>query len=75
MTTATITSFCKTVSNPYVSDRKLALKMRARHARSGKISRDISREGCGVAIYAFGFDELGNTIALTKDGFVKQYIG
>ena len=74
MTNAAIADFAKSVINPYIADRKLALKCNARHNRLGRIPRDISKEGAGVKVLAFGFDELDNTIALTSDGFIKQYI-
>jgi hypothetical protein len=56
-----------------VSDRKIADLLRVKHIRSGKIDRQASKEGSGVAVYAYGFDSLGNVIALCKDGIVRQF--
>ena len=58
-----------------VSDYKIANQLRIKHIRSGKIERRISKEGSGISIYAYGFDSLGNVIALCKDGIVRQFIG
>jgi len=41
-------------------------------ARKGEI---MSGEGKGVKIQAYGYDELLNIIAITQDGFIKQYTG
>ncbi|MCF2902225.1 hypothetical protein L1267_17795 [Pseudoalteromonas sp. OFAV1] len=58
----------------WVSDRKLAGKLKARHLRGGKITRRDSKEGAGTVVYAMGFDELGNCVALCQDGHIRQFI-
>jgi hypothetical protein len=45
-----------------------------RHNRLGAIPRDMSKEGAGVGVYAFGFDELGHCVALCRDGLVRQFL-
>lgn len=64
----------------YVSDRKLAIKMNVPHLRGGKITATYTPYGCkerkqmlGLKVQAFGYDELDNLVALTADGFVKQF--
>jgi hypothetical protein len=46
-----------------------------RHCRSGKLARDISKEGAGTPVAAFGYDELGHIVALCADGKVRQFLG
>ncbi|MCP4526757.1 MAG: hypothetical protein GY833_12745 [Aestuariibacter sp.] len=58
----------------WVSDKKLATYLKARHLRGGKITKQDSKEGAGVEVHAFAFDELGNLTALCKDGHIRQYI-
>ena len=48
---------------------------RFKHLRSRKIHKWASKEGAGIKVKAYGFDELGNVVALTADGFTMQYIG
>lgn len=57
----------------YVTDRKLAESMKARHLRGGKITKQDHRQLAGTAVYALGFDELGNMIYIAKDdGLIRQ---
>ncbi len=58
----------------WVTGRKLATQLKARHLRGGKITKRDSKEGAGVEVHAFAFDELGNLTALCKDGHIRQYI-
>ena len=57
-----------------VSDRGVADRLRVKHIRSGKIEARASKEGAGVLVEAYGFDDLGNVVALCKDGLVRQFI-
>jgi hypothetical protein len=58
-----------------VSDRQLAAKMKCKHLRSGKIEKGHPvKEARGVEVHGYGYDELGNIIALCKDGKIRQYI-
>ncbi len=57
----------------WVSDKKLATQLKARHLRGGKITIKDSKEGAGTKVHAMGFDELGNCIALCDDGLIRQY--
>ena len=59
----------------WVSDRELANSMiEARHLRSQRIPRDMSKEGFGQPVHAFYIDKLHNCVALCKDGHIRQYI-
>tara|TARA_R110002012_G_C11212583_1_gene561407 strand:- start:62 stop:292 length:231 start_codon:yes stop_codon:yes gene_type:complete len=57
----------------YVSDLKIAKKLRIKHSRSGKI-QDKESEGHGLPVLAYAFDELGNVTALCHDGKIRQYL-
>jgi hypothetical protein len=59
--------------NRYVTDYKLAEKMNARHLQDGVIPLNQSKEGDGVEVYGFGNDELGNVVAICKDGQIRQF--
>jgi len=65
------------ISNFYVADYALVKKFpnRFRHNRLGAIPKDISKEGAGVKVRAFGFDEIGNVVALCADGKTRQFLG
>lgn len=56
-----------------VSDYRLARRLKIRHIRSGKIC-DPRAEGAGTEVLAYGYDGLGNIIALCKDGHVRQFV-
>lgn len=75
---AQIKEFCMQVRFPMVSDRKLFDAIReshgVKHCRSGKIKIAGKCEGNGVEVLAYGFDELGNVLALCKDGIERQYL-
>ena len=70
-----IKAFLKGLREVWVSDRTLAVELRVKHLRGGKITRQDSKEGLGVEVYAFGSDELGNKCAWCKDGIIRQFIG
>lgn len=74
-TLAELKEFLSTLNGSWVSDRQVAAKLKARHLRGGKITRQDSKEGAGVAVFAFGFDELGNVCAWCADGLKRQFIG
>ena len=63
------------VSSIAVSNYRTAKSNGLKHIRSGKIERKASKEGAGVEVRAYGFDELGNVVALCKDGIIRQFIG
>lgn len=64
----------KGLTEKWVTDKTLATQLNARHLRGGKITKQDSKEGAGVEVHAFAFDELGNCVALCKDGHIRQYI-
>jgi len=58
-----------------LSDRLLAKEMRRAHVRSGAFGKDCPvKEARGVAILAWGKDELGNIVALCADRKTRQFI-
>jgi len=70
----------------YISDYKVCEELRRpknskyvdsrfTHLRGKKIQKWASKEGAGTYVKAYGFDELGNVIAITWDNKVKQFIG
>ncbi len=71
----TVKEFVKDVRFPVVARRDLALTFHAKHCRSGKIeARHPVKEARGVAVHAYGYDELGNVVALCADGYIRQFI-
>jgi hypothetical protein len=56
-----------------VADYALAKSLRLTHLRSGKIPAGASKEGKGIEVLAYGFDELGNVCALLKNGQTRQF--
>lgn len=59
----------------HVADRTIAKQWNLTHSRSGKISsREPIKDARGVAIKAYGYDELGNITALCADNIIRQFI-
>lgn len=58
-----------------VSDLTIAKTLKIKHLRSGKIAANHPiKEARGVAVLAFGYDELGNIVALCADKIVRQFV-
>lgn len=74
---------CK--SGLYITDFKVCEELRRpnnkkvdsrfSHLRGKKIQKWASKEGAGKLVKAYGFDELGNVIAVMPNNTIKQYIG
>ena len=60
----------------YVTDRKVAEEMGARHLRGGKITKQDTHKGnrghAGIEVQALGHDDLGNIIYLRNDNIIIQ---
>ena len=74
-TTTQIKEALEGLTQIWITDYKLAKELKARHLRGGKITKADSKEGAGVEVLGFGFDELFNIVAICKDGGVRQYLG
>ncbi|MFK4132250.1 hypothetical protein ACI2KR_08145 [Pseudomonas luteola] len=77
VTEAAIKEFVYSLDRTYVmvSRRDLADKFQVKHCRSGKVDGKCEiKEARGKAVHAYGFDEVGNVIALCADGHIRQFI-
>lgn len=73
-TTNQIKEFALDLGELWVSDGRKAKALKARHLRGGKITKADSKEGAGVKVYAFAYNELGGICAWCKDGIIRQFI-
>lgn len=62
------------VRDLWVTDRQLAIALKARHLRKGKLTKEDTKEGAGIEVIAFGHDELNNITAICQDGHIRQFI-
>jgi len=70
-----IREFLSSLHSCYASDRTTAQALNVKHCRSGKVeSKCPVKEARGVAVVAYGYDELGNVCAICADGLVRQFI-
>ena len=72
-----IKDFKSEVFNPYFTSRNTATQFKCRHSRTGKLpsfcTASQKREASTYTLLAFGWDELGNVLALTTKG-ARQFI-